>query len=180
MTDGRPRTVVTGDGTGIAKVSVGETSACALTNMGRVRCWGQNNIGQLGIAGNSSSASQDVLTSGASPRALDRVVDVGVGAGFACALTEAAAGGKVYCWGTGTQSALGDGSTSVRSSAGPVASALAPVKTDLTGARLLAVGDGTACVVVGDRDVRCWGKGPIGERGVSSSESSIPRTVDDL
>ena len=180
VTDGRPRKVVTGDGTGLAKVSVGETSACALTNMGRVRCWGQNNVGQLGIVGNSFSASLDVLTSGASPKALDRVVDVGVGAGFACALTEAAAGGKVYCWGTGTQSALGDGSTSVRSSAGPVAGALAPIKTELTGGRLLAVGDGAACVVLGDRDVRCWGKGPIGERGVSSSESTIPRAVDDL
>lgn len=181
VTDGRPRTVVTGDGTGLAKVAVGDTSACALTNMGRVRCWGQNNTGQLGIAGTSfPSASLDVLTSGASPKALDRVVDVGVGAGFACALTEAAAGGKVYCWGMGTQSALGDGSTADRQSAGPVASALAPLKTDLTGARLLAVGKGSACVVIGLRDVRCWGNGPIGERGSSSSMSSIPRVVDDL
>lgn len=180
VSDGRPRTVVTGDGTGLAKVAVGETSACALTNMGRVRCWGDNNVGQLGISGSSSSASVDVLTTGASPKALDRVIDVGVGSTFACALTEAAAGGKVYCWGGGSGSQLGDGTTAARAAAGPIASALAPVKVDLTGARLLAVGDSGACVVIGDRDVRCWGKGPIGERGVSSSESSIPRPVDDL
>lgn len=180
VSDGRPRTVVTGDGTGLAKVAVGESSACALTNMGRVRCWGDNNWGQLGITGSSSSASVDVLTAGASPKPLDRVIDVGVGSGFACALTEAAAGGKVYCWGNGTGSQLGDGSAAMRASAGPVASALAPVKTDLTGVRLLAVGDRGACAVIGDRDVRCWGKGPIGERGVSSSESTIPRPVDDL
>jgi hypothetical protein len=64
--------------------------------------------------------------------------------------------------------------------AAPVASQLAPTKVDLQGVRLLAVGNSSACVVIGDRDVRCWGAGPIGERGRSSSTSTVPRPVDDL
>ena len=108
------------------------------------------------------------------------MVDVGVGNGYACALTEASAGGKVYCWGTGTGSVLGDGTSAARGVAAPVASALAPTQVALEGARLLAVGESSACVVIGDRDVRFWGQGPIGEAGKASSSSSIPRPVDDL
>jgi hypothetical protein len=149
--------------------------------MGRVRCWGANNVGQSGIdpvGGSQQNASFDVRT--VDGKVLDQVIDVGVGDSFACALTEAVAGGRVYCWGTGTGSVLGDGTSTARALAAPVASALAPTKVDLQGARLLAVGDSSACVVIGDRDVRCWGQGPLGEAGESSSTSSIPRPVDDL
>ena len=181
VTDGRPRLVSVPDGTGLLGVSTGDTSSCAVTGMGRVRCWGQNNLGQSGkdpVGGSQQDASLDVKVSGG--QALARVIDVGVGNGYACALTEAGAGGKVYCWGTGTGSVLGDGTSAARAVAAPIASALAPAKGDLEGARLLAVGESSACVVIGDRDVRCWGQGPIGEAGKSSSSSSIPRRVDDL
>jgi alpha-tubulin suppressor-like RCC1 family protein len=181
VNDGRPRLVVVPDSTGLLSVATGDTSSCAVTAMGRVRCWGQNNLGQSGkepVGGSQQDASLDVKTAANQP--LAQVVSVGVGDGFACALTAPAAGGKVYCWGTGAGSVLGDGTTTARALAAPVASTLAPTKVDLGGARLLAVGDSSACVVIGDRDVRCWGQGPIGERGQSSSTSTVPRPVDDL
>lgn len=183
ISDGRPRYVSVPDATALGRVSTGDTSSCAVTGLGRVRCWGQNNNGQAGrepTGGSLTDASLDVQIVNPTTRALDQVSDVGVGNGYACGLTTTAAGGKVYCWGTATGSVLGDGSTVARGIASPVASALVPAKTDLTGARLLAVGDSSACVVLGDRDIRCWGNGPIGERGKSSSSSSIPRAVDDL
>ncbi len=182
VNDGRPRYVLVPDATGLGRVSTGDTSSCAVTGLGRVRCWGQNNLGQAGkepVGGTQLEASADVLKAAPST-ALDQVVDVGVGDGFACALTAAAAGGKVYCWGTATASVLGDGSSIARSIAGPVSSALVPTKVDLTGVRLLAVGDSSSCVVIGDRDVRCWGSGPIGMGGVASAVSTIPRPVDNL
>jgi len=181
ITDGRPRLVAVPDATGLLRVATGDTSSCAVTAMGRVRCWGANNLGQAGkdpVGGSQQDASLDVKKLDGT--ALDRVIDVGVGDGFACALTEASAGGKVYCWGTGAGSVLGDGTSTARALAAPVASALVPAKADLEGARLLAVGDSSACLVIGDRDVRCWGQGPLGEAGKSSSTSSIPRPVDDL
>jgi alpha-tubulin suppressor-like RCC1 family protein len=186
ISDGRPRIVSVPDGVGLLKVSVGDTSACALTAMNRVRCWGQNNQGQSGKASSTSSqydASLDVVVAdplGGSDKALEDVIDIGVGDSFACALVSAAAGGKVYCWGTSDGSVLGDGSIVDRAKASPVSSELVPVKKDLVGARLLAVGDSSACVVLGDHEARCWGQGPLGERGESSSTSSIPRIVDDL
>ncbi|MBX3205331.1 MAG: hypothetical protein KF764_09690 [Labilithrix sp.] len=181
ISDGRPRLVVVPDATGLVRVATGDSSSCAVTAMGRARCWGQNNLGQSGkdpVGGSQQDASLDVRISAS--QSLDQVVDVGVGDGFACARTDTLAGGKVYCWGRGAGSMLGDGTTDARAFAGPVASALAPAKVDLTGARLLAVGKSSACVVIGDRDIRCWGQGPIGEAGKSSSTSTIPRPVDDL
>ncbi len=181
VNDGRPRTVVVPDSTGLLRVSTGDTSSCAVTGLGRVRCWGANNLGQAGkepTGGTQMDVSLDVMKLDGAP--LDQIVDVGVGDGFACALSSATAGGKVYCWGTASQNVLGDGTTVARGRAGAIASALVPTKVDLVGARLLAVGDATACVVLGERDIRCWGRGPIGERGASSSASSIPRSVDDL
>jgi hypothetical protein len=186
VSDGRPRHVVVPDDTGLLSVATGDRSSCAVTAMGRVRCWGQNNCGQAGkdpVGGSQQDASLDVKTLGGQP--LDQVIDVGVGSDHACALTAPGAGGKVYCWGKANVVLqdgvlLGDGTTTDRALAGPVASALSPTKVDLTGARLLAVGESSVCVVIGDRDVRCWGQGPIGEAGKSSSSSTVPRPVDDL
>jgi alpha-tubulin suppressor-like RCC1 family protein len=152
-----------------------------VTGAERVRCWGQNNVGQIGrepVGGSQADISFDVPIAGGA--ALAQVADVGVGDGNACALQKPAAGGKVYCWGRGRDSVLGDGSLTDRGVAAPVASLLSPTKVDLQGVRLLAVGKSSACVVIGDRDVRCWGAGPIGERGRASSTSTIPRPVDDL
>lgn len=181
VTDGRPRFTLVPDVLPLSRLSVGDTSACAVTGSERVRCWGQNNVGQVGrgtVGGTQVDVSTDVTVGGS--QALAQVVDVSVGDGFACALQKPAAGGKVYCWGTGTGSVLGDGTLAARGVAAPVASQLAPTKVDLQGVRLLAVGNSSACVVIGDRDVRCWGAGPIGERGRSSSTSTVPRPVDDL
>jgi alpha-tubulin suppressor-like RCC1 family protein len=181
VSDGRPRKTLVPDVLPLTRLSVGDTSACAVTGAERVRCWGQNNVGQAGrepVGGTQTDISFDVQIAGGA--ALAQVADVGVGDGYACALQKPAAGGKVYCWGTGTGSVLGDGSLTARAVAAPVASQLAPTKVDLEGVRLLAVGESSACVVLGDRDVRCWGAGPIGERGRSSSTSTIPRPVDDL
>jgi hypothetical protein len=36
-------------GGGVAKVSIANGSACALLNTGSLRCWGQNDTGQLGL-----------------------------------------------------------------------------------------------------------------------------------
>lgn len=179
--DGRPRLVSVPDSTGLFSVATGPTSSCAVTAMDRVRCWGQNNLGQIGkgtVGSFLTDASVDVQL--ADGKALADVIDVRVGDSYACALTKASAGGKVYCWGKAQGSTLGDGASDNRGFAAPVASALAPAKVDLTGARLLAVGRSSACVVLGDHDVRCWGTGPIGEAGKASSSSTIPRPVDDL
>jgi alpha-tubulin suppressor-like RCC1 family protein len=77
---------------GVASVSTGGSSACALTTSGGVECWGLNSSGQLGNNSTTNSTTPvqvATLTSG--------VTAVSVGNAFACAVVS----GGVWCWGAG-------------------------------------------------------------------------------
>jgi hypothetical protein len=83
---------------GVKKIDLGATHACALTAAGGVKCWGANDIGQLGNLPDSS----DVGLSRLSTKTVDvqgltsGVLDIAVNDNFSCAVTAAHA---VVCWG---------------------------------------------------------------------------------
>ncbi|WP_239796011.1 RCC1 domain-containing protein [Candidatus Nitrotoga arctica] len=101
---------VTGFASSVSAIYAGYWHVCALTTAGGVKCWGNNEYGQLGnsVHGQgSSSIPLDVLglASGVS------AIAAGGGA-HTCALTTA---GGVKCWGLNTSGQLGDGSATKRS-----------------------------------------------------------------
>lgn len=85
----------------VTEVSVGDTFACAI-NGGAVKCWGENNQGQLGngLAGGSNTANTTTIASGA--------VQISAGYYHACALLS---DGTVRCWGFNNYGQLGDGTS---------------------------------------------------------------------
>ena len=96
---------------GVVDISAGSGHTCALTTVGGVRCWGRNDLGQLGDAMTTDHAEPvDVvgLTSGVA------AISSGWGqfGGHTCALTIA---GLVKCWGNNDRGQLGDGTTTNRS-----------------------------------------------------------------
>jgi len=126
---------------------------CAVDGAGAVRCWGRAELVGLGM---TSDPTRTVPVSAA----IDGLAanDVGVGEGFACALTRA---GGVSCWG------LADGCRGGRpAAAGEVAGR--PVALPITGARAIAVGARHACAVVGPTRVMCWGDASSGQLGHGS------------
>ncbi|MFK7985814.1 MAG: RCC1 domain-containing protein [Sandaracinaceae bacterium] len=83
------------------EVSVGHEFACARTTAGEVRCWGNNERGQLGDGGDQTNPTVPVT-----PEGLPRTVQVTAGWRHACALDDA---GVVRCWGRNQEGQLGDG-----------------------------------------------------------------------
>jgi alpha-tubulin suppressor-like RCC1 family protein len=142
-------------GTGIKAVSVGWTSACAVTAESAVKCWGSNSYGQLGVAPpNVTSSTAPLEVAG-----VHGVSSVSVGANFACALT---VGGEVDCWGDNGKGQLGGGSLDPTSPTPIQVSGLS------SGVVAISAGGASACALQTGGGVVCWGANNVGQLGDGS------------
>lgn len=153
----------------IAKsVTTGGYHSCAQMSDETVRCWGENDHGQVGT-GAVGPFSVPVATQVTN---LAGAVDVDAGLLFTCA---ALAGGTATCWGADEEGQLGDGvigSPAIASSPQPV--------IGLTGVTAVAAGEHHACAVVTDGAVACWGKDTSGELGDGTVGSPASRATPQL
>jgi alpha-tubulin suppressor-like RCC1 family protein len=127
-------------------VSAGEfRHTCALAADGRVWCWGENGLGQLGVAALAQSPSP--IGSSDAPA----FAGVSAGGTFTCART---AGGVVECWGSGARGRLGNG-TAATSATPTMVSLSVPLFS-------LSSGWNHSCGIGGDEGEGgiCWGEFP--------------------
>lgn len=134
--------------------------SCALTDSGKVVCWGPGNSGAIGrgdtedvgdTPGEMGSAVVPVDLGTSEP-----VVSLAVGVDTSCALH---GDGSVRCWGGGSYGRLGNGATTnIGDEPKEMGDALEPV--DLGGpARSITVGGNQSCALLTSGDVKCWGYG---------------------
>lgn len=145
-------------------IAAGYHHTCALTDLGRVFCWGDDRSGAIGDDGTADTAprTQSVLVTG-----LEGVTIEAIGAGddFTCALDEGVA---VYCWGSNAFDRLGnDGIASL--SAVPARVALGDVVPSA-----LAVGAAHACILSDAGRLVCWGLNLSNQLGPITGTSRIP------
>jgi len=141
---------VSGLNSGVAAIESGYYHACALLNTGAVKCWGLNGNGQLGdgtITQRTSPVDVSGLNSG--------VIAISAGYYHTCALLNT---GAVKCWGYNINGALGDGSTTQRTS--PV-----DVSGLNSGVSAISTGGFQTCALLSTGGVKCWGQNNQGQLG---------------
>ena len=152
---------VVGLESGVTAIASGATHTCAVTSAGGVKCWGNNEIGQLG---NGASGEGVMSTAPVDVVGLDSGVGA-VAAGFAhtCALMTA---GNVQCWGSNWHGELGaptTGTCVIDLDGYQVPCSPTPVEVveedfqPLTGAVAITSGGGfRTCVLTTAGGVKCW------------------------
>jgi hypothetical protein len=101
-------------GTTVTSIGAGESHGLALTSIGQVWAWGDNEFGQLG---DGSTTSSDTPVQAQIPSNVT-LTDIAAGGLDTLALTST---GQVLAWGDNAQGQLGDGTTTVRLTPVPVA-----------------------------------------------------------
>ena len=136
-------------------IEAGTFHQCALLQDTTVRCWGENDYGQLG--GGTISSPPD--TSSPTPVAVVGLTGVGAVSGGAFHTCARFPNGMVQCWGRNSEGQLGDPATTGFASSTPV-----PV-TGITTATVVAAGGYHTCALLQNGTVRCWGQNDYGQLG---------------
>jgi alpha-tubulin suppressor-like RCC1 family protein len=161
-------------GTGVVAMCASSASSCALDQLGRVRCWGNNDYGQLGLGDTEARGDEPGEMGGQLPY-VDLGQDVtGVQvsgqANTTCAVLDT---GGLKCW--GATNVVGDttftlwpgADTYTGDEPGEMGDALVELTTG-DGRAILEVGvaEGGACVRLEDGGVRCFGFNQYGLLGL--------------
>ncbi len=151
-------------GSGVLALAAGSLHTCAIASGGGLRCWGNNDYGQLGhgdVAWPTYRLTPvDVVGLAGGVQAIE------AGIRHSCALTTA---GAVRCWGGNNSGQLGDGTDARR---------FAPVSVAGLGgtAQALGLGDNHSCAVVAGT-VKCWGSNRYNQLGVPANTALNPPTT---
>ncbi len=135
-----------------AAISANTEHTCALTENGRVACWGVGGGGRLGYSGTEDRRGPVTVGN------LYDAVQISSGTTHSCAVRE---NGQVACWGTGTSGQLGHGSWS--------GSELPVTVSGITDAVAVACGNLFSCALLQSSEVRCWGEGSNGRLGTGGT-----------
>ena len=119
----------------VKEISASDSTTCAVTGEGLVKCWGNNDYGKLG---NGKSSGESWIPSVVLN--LSDAIHVSVGHRHACAITK---GGNVKCWGLYQH----QGASETQAVEIPTLSDVIEV----------AAGEDRTCVITSDHRVKCWG-----------------------
>ncbi len=148
------------------EISAGFLFTCALTATGTAYCWGENELGQLGIGSTLAAASEPTAVRGGLTFS-SLMLGSAFASNAACAVRP---NGAAYCWGENSAGQLGDASTTNRLAPVAVATSLTFVSVVLSTAH--------TCGVTVNGDVYCWGDNSYGQLGDGTRASrSIPVRV---
>ena len=157
---------------GVAQVDGGKNFTCARLTNGQVRCWGENDDGQLGD-GSTDDSSLPVVVRYLNGNPLTGVTQLSAGQQHVCVRLGS---GQARCWGAGGSGRLGNGTATpypnphvvTASNGGP----------PLTGVSQIDAGGDHSCARMTNGQARCWGESSDGQLGWNDQVDSYnPVTV---
>lgn len=152
----------------VVQITMGHFHACSRMDSGKLRCWGQNNFGQLG----HGDLTDDWMLPSENLEIAEKVIDVSAGLDHTCAIVE---GGAVRCWGAATDGQLGYLPTDPPQD---------PLKYNVPGVsdavQIAATGwedqypehHSRTCARTKVGEVYCWGYNGQGQLGVGNTDNS--------
>jgi alpha-tubulin suppressor-like RCC1 family protein len=144
----------------VKQIAVTETHTCALLTNGKVRCWGESDVGQLGYGNTNNIGDDETPASAGDVDVGGDVQQIAVGGAHTCALLTS---GEVRCWGFGISGQLGYGNlNNIGDDETPASAGSVDVGAAV---RQISVGGLHTCVVTTSGGVRCWGDGGAGALG---------------
>ena len=148
------------------QVIAGGLHSCAIYVGGKVKCWGRNNIGQLGY-GHADTLGDDESVADIPYLNIDeKVLYLSAGLFHNCAVLES---GKILCWGSNDKGQLGLGHTD---SVGLNEDLSAATKLDL-GEKAVRIFSGTKynCALLESGGIKCWGDNTFGQLGYGHTDA---------
>jgi alpha-tubulin suppressor-like RCC1 family protein len=157
----------------VKAISGGFGHICALLSNGKVKCWGINNVGQIGDGSEKSIRIIPVTVVG-----LSNATAISSGSAHTCALLS---NGSVKCWGYDNYGQLGDGEIHRFILPGLIEEKYFGVPITVVGlsnAIAIAAGDEHTCALLSNGSIKCWGRNDWGElgNGKSSPEENYSST----
>lgn len=160
-----------GTGKTATKIAAGREHTCAVLNDSTLKCWGNNDGGQLGVGsndylGDGGGEMGDALL----PIDLGtgrKAIQLAVGGDHTCALLDNA---TVKCWGQNSSGELGqESATRIGDAPGEMGNALSPINLG-TGRTALQItsGDSHVCALLDNKSVKCWGYNGNGQLGLGN------------
>lgn len=133
--------------------------SCAVTNAGKLYCWGVKTDGNLMQTGNNTSYATPIKLDAQTP--VSNAVQVAGGSRHACYLTTDT---QVYCWGANIGGPLGNATETA---------SMYPVRAGvLTGVSKIVAGPDFSCALVSSGNdagrVFCWGSSGAGQIGLGA------------
>ena len=170
-----------GSGRAARVLVASSTHHCAILDNDELKCWGANNLGQLGLGDTNDrgdgldemgDALADPLTEmGDNLLAVDlgmgrTVKMLAAGTGHTCAILD---NDSLKCWGVNTSGQLGLGDDDPRGVNEVVSDLLAVDLGMGRTARMIFAGGNHTCAILDDDSLKCWGGNSSGQLGLGDT-----------
>jgi len=157
----------------VKQVACGGIHTCAILDNDQLKCWGGNDLGQLGI-GSTTNAGNGMGSFGVEGIRMADLPAVNLGSGrtakqvgggraHTCVVLD---NGTLKCWGAGFQGQLGYDSQTAIGATNASMNSLGTVNVGTNRTVLqVACGQSHTCALLDDGSVKCWGDNTRGQLG---------------